>query len=109
LLASFGDVDVLLPADAESNVTGRLGLTPVEILKVGHHGSADPGLPDLLETLRPRLAVISVGERNDYGHPRASTLAALAAAPDLQVYRTDRDGRVVIESDGRRISVRDSR
>ncbi len=109
LLASFGDVDVLLPADAESNVTGRLGLTPVEILKVGHHGSADPGLPDLLETLRPRLAVISVGKRNDYGHPRASTLAALAAAPGLEVYRTDRDGRVVIESDGRRIFVRDSR
>jgi competence protein ComEC len=109
VLASFGDVDVLLPADAESNVTGRLGLTPIEILKVGHHGSADPGLPDLLETLRPRLAVISVGKRNDYGHPRASTLAALAAAPGLEVYRTDRDGRVVIESDGRRIFVRDSR
>jgi competence protein ComEC len=109
LLASYGDVDALLPADAESNVTGRLGFTPVEILKVGHHGSADPGLPDLLETLRPRLAVISVGERNDYGHPRASTLAALAAVPGLDVHRTDRDGRVVVESDGRRITVRDSR
>jgi competence protein ComEC len=109
LLASFGDVDVLLPADAESNVTGRLGLTPVEVLKVAHHGSADPGLPDLLETLRPRLAVISVGERNDYGHPRASTLAALEAVPGLDLYRTDRDGRVVVESDGLSISVRDSR
>jgi competence protein ComEC len=108
LLVSFGDVDVLLPADAESNVTGRLGLSPVEVLKVGHHGSADSGLPDLLGTLRPRVAVISVGERNDYGHPRASTLAALEAVPGLDVYRTDRDGRVVVESDGRRISVRDS-
>jgi competence protein ComEC len=109
LLASYGGVDALLPADAESNVTGRLGLAPVEILKVGHHGSADPGLHDLLETLRPRLAIISVGERNDYGHPRGSTLAALAGVPGLDVYRTDRDGRVVVESDGRRITVRDSR
>jgi competence protein ComEC len=109
LLASYGAVDALLPADAESNVTGRLGLTPVEILKVGHHGSADPGLSELLETLRPRLAIISVGERNDYGHPRASTLAALAAVPGLDVHRTDRDGRVVVETDGRRITVRDSR
>jgi competence protein ComEC len=109
LLASYGSVDALLPADAESNVTRRLGLTPVEILKVGHHGSADAGLPDLLETLRPRLAVISVGKRNDYGHPRASTLAALAAFPALEVHRTDRDGAVVVESDGRRITVRNSR
>jgi len=109
LLASYGSVDALLPADAESNVTRRLGLTPVEILKVGHHGSADAGLPDLLETLRPRLAVISVGERNDYGHPRPSTLAALAGFPGLEVHRTDRDGTVVVESDGRRISVRDAR
>jgi competence protein ComEC len=109
LLASFGHIDALLPADAESNVTGRLGLAPVEILKVGHHGSADPGLPDLLETLHPRLAVISVGEHNDYGHPRASTLAALAAAPGLVVYRTDRDGPVIVESDGRRMTVREAR
>ena len=106
LLASFGNVDALLPADAESNVTGRLAVPPVEILKVGHHGSADPGLPDLLRALRPRLAVISVGARNDYGHPRASTLAALAAVPGLDVRRTDLDGRVVVETDGERISVR---
>ncbi|HET7856346.1 MAG TPA: ComEC/Rec2 family competence protein [Gaiellaceae bacterium] len=109
LMASFGSVDALLPADAESNVTGRLAIPPVEILKVGHHGSADAGLPDLLRTLRPRLAVISVGAHNDYGHPRASTLAALAAVPGLVVHRTDRDGQVIVESDGERISVRDER
>jgi competence protein ComEC len=101
LLASYGSVDALLPADAESNVTLPLGLGPVEILKVGHHGSADGGLPRLLAALRPRIAVVSVGARNDYGHPAPSTLGALAAAPDLRVFRTDRDGRVTLESDGR--------
>jgi len=109
LLASFGATDVLLTADAESNVTSALQLPPVEILKVAHHGSADPGLPDLLRHLRPRVAVIEVGAHNDYGHPRAETLAALAASPGLRLYRTDRNGRVVIESDGRSFSVRTGR
>jgi competence protein ComEC len=106
LLASYGRVDALLPADAESNVTLPLRLPPVEILKVAHHGSADTGLPDLLDRTRPSVAVISAGEGNEYGHPRPSTLAALAAAPGLALYRTDRDGRVVLETDGTRIGVR---
>jgi len=105
LVASYGRTDALLTADAESDVTGRLHAPPVEILKVAHHGSADPGLPDLLEQMHPRIAVISVGANNDYGHPSPSTIAALAAVPGLAVYRTDRDGKVVVESDGERFSV----
>ena len=80
--------------------------TRVEILKVAHHGSADPGLGSELAQLRPAVAVISCGRNNDYGHPTASTVAALRASPGLSLYRTDEDGRVVVESDGRRISVR---
>jgi competence protein ComEC len=87
-----GDFDLLLPADAESDVTGRLDLPPVEALKVAHHGSEDAGLPQLLERLRPTFAAIEVGRRNTYGHPRAQTLAALRAVPNLA--RTDRDGTV---------------
>ena len=106
IVASYGRTDALFTADAESDVTGRLHLPPVEILKVGHHGSVDPGLEDLLGQIHPRIAVISVGAHNDYGHPSPPTLATLAAVPGLSVYRTDRDGRVVVESDGDRISVR---
>ncbi|TMK80419.1 MAG: DUF4131 domain-containing protein [Actinobacteria bacterium] len=109
LLASYGHMDALFTADAETDVTGRLRVPPVEILKVAHHGSADPGLPRQLEQIHPRIAVISVGAHNDYGHPSPSTVAALAAVPGLATYRTDRDGRVVVESDGERISVRDER
>jgi competence protein ComEC len=105
LLASYGDTDVLLPADAESNVTARLRLPPVEVLKVAHHGSADDGLDEQLRALRPRVAVISVGEGNDYGHPRSSTLAALRGVAGLRLFRTDVDGRVTVESDGRTIAV----
>ena len=106
LMASYGELDVFLPADAESDVTARLPLGAVEVLKVAHHGSEDPGLDEELRTLRPRIAVISVGRSNDYGHPRAETLAALATVGGLAVYRTDEDGRVVVESDGRTLRVR---
>ncbi len=105
VLASYGATDILLTADAESNVTSRLPLKAVEVLKVAHHGSADPGLADELRILRPRIAVIEVGAHNDYGHPRAETLAMLRASPGLTLYRTDQNGRVILESDGRTISV----
>jgi competence protein ComEC len=106
LIASYGQTDALLTADAESDVTGHLRVPPVEILKVAHHGSDDPGLADLLAQLHPRIAVISVGAHNDYGHPSPSTITTLSVVPGLAVYRTDRDGRVVVESDGGRIAVR---
>jgi competence protein ComEC len=105
LLVSYGSVDALLTADAESDVTLPLHLPPVELLKVAHHGSADDGLPELLERLHPRVAVVSVGAHNDYGHPAPSTLATLSHFAGLALYRTDEDGRVTVESDGRRFSV----
>ena len=108
-LATYGATDVLLTADAESDVTSRLSLRPVEVLKVAHHGSEDRGLPDLLRVLRPRVAVISVGAHNDYDHPRPETVAALAAQPGLRVFRTDENGRIVVESDGRTLTVRSER
>lgn len=108
-LATYGSTDVLLTADAESDVTLRLPLRPVEVLKVAHHGSEDPGLAEELRVLRPRIAVISVGARNDYGHPRPETLAALAVVPGLKVFRTDADGRVVVESDGVTLRARSDR
>jgi len=106
LVASFGEIDVFLPADAESDVTARLHLGAYEVLKVAHHGSEDPGLPDELRVIRPEIAVISAGRNNDYGHPRPETLAALAQISGLAVYRTDVHGRVVVESDGRGLRVR---
>ena len=87
-------------------MTARLPLGSVEVLKVAHHGSEDPGLDEELRVLRPRIAVISAGRNNDYGHPRPETLAALEEVSGLAVYRTDEDGRVVVESDGRRLRIR---
>jgi competence protein ComEC len=107
--ARYGEVDALLTADAESNVTLPLRPPQAEVLKVAHHGSADPGLERLLEAVRPQIALISVGKGNDSGHPTPSTLAALESRPGLDVYRTDLDGAIAVESDGRRIEVHPER
>ena len=66
-------ISMLLTADAESRVLLPLRPEPVDILKVSHHGSADPELPTLLTRLTPRLAAIEVGADNTYGHPAPST------------------------------------
>ncbi len=109
LVATYGSTDVLLTADAESNVTVPLGLSEVEIIKVAHHGSADEQLPEFLRRTSPSVAVISVGRENTYGHPTPETLAALSDAPGLTVLRTDKDGRIVVESDGRHLTLRSER
>jgi competence protein ComEC len=94
--ADAGGVRTLLTADAESDVLAGFELGTVDVLKVSHHGSADPGLPALLQRLRPRLAAIEVGRHNVYGHPAGTTVRALLAAGAALV-RTDRDGSVSVE------------
>jgi competence protein ComEC len=81
--------------DAEAEAA-PVQVRPVELLKVAHHGSEDEGLATLLARARPRLAVISVGAGNSYGHPAPSTLAALERA-GVPVRRTDEQGEVVVD------------
>ncbi|HET9593198.1 MAG TPA: hypothetical protein VFP17_09810, partial [Solirubrobacterales bacterium] len=72
---------------------------PVDVLKVAHHGSDDAGLAALLDRIQPRLAVISVGADNSYGHPTRGTLSTLAAH-GVPTLRTDEDGEVTIDVGG---------
>jgi competence protein ComEC len=95
MVARWGRFSMLLTADAEAE-SAPLEPGPVDVLKVSHHGSADAGLEGLLDRTAPRLAVISVGEGNPYGHPTAATIATLAAHR-VRVMRTDRDGNVVLD------------
>ncbi|HXE58727.1 MAG TPA: DNA internalization-related competence protein ComEC/Rec2, partial [Gemmatimonadales bacterium] len=91
--------DIGLPA--ESALAGRVGR--VDLLKVGHHGSAgSTGTPWLAE-LRPRAAVISLGV-NRYGHPAPATVGRLRRA-GVSLWRTDRDGSVTVTTDGRRMVI----
>ena len=101
--ARWHDFTMLLTADAEAEST-PLDPGPIDVLKVAHHGSDDVGLGALLDRSRPRLAVISVGADNPYGHPTASTMATLAAhrVPTL---RTDQDGTIEIDVSRRSFAV----
>jgi competence protein ComEC len=82
----------LLLADADSTVEEALAIAPgLALLKVGHHGSGSSSGAGFLARSRPRVAVISCGRRNPFGHPDPAALARLAAS-GARIERTDRDG-----------------
>ncbi len=95
MLARWRRFRMLLTADAEAEST-PVDPGPIDVLKVAHHGSDDAGLADLLDRTRPKLAVVSVGAGNPFGHPTPGTLATLAAH-GVPVLRTDLDGTVVLD------------
>ena len=105
LLVEFRGFQALYTGDAglraESLLVRTLG--PVDVLKVGHHGSRTATGDALLDRTHPRAAVISVG-RNTYGHPAPETLARLRRH-EVPVWRTDQDGDITITTDGTTMSV----
>ena len=76
-------------------IAGGRELARVDVLKVAHHGSAYQD-PELIRRVAPRLALISCGADNPYGHPAPSTVAALRAGGAV-VLRTDRDGALAVD------------
>ena len=101
LLVEYEDFQALFTGDAgfAAESALRASLRRVDLLKVGHHGSRGSTGGELLDSLRPVAAVISVG-RNDYGHPAAETLDRLEGRR-VPVLRTDQDGTISVRTDGR--------
>jgi competence protein ComEC len=102
---SYGTTSALLEGDAEKKTEKQVAQESpqADLLKVAHHGSATSTIPELLAAVHPRFAVISVGARNVYGHPRQEVLDRLARA-QVVTYRTDRDGAVTFYLDGKTVS-----
>ena len=94
-----GDIE---PA-AQSELLRESGELHANVLKMPHHGSRFL-LPEFLDAVAPDIAVISVGAYNSFGHPALSTLEQLGKR-QIETYRTDQDGAVVIRSDGRKLEV----
>ncbi|HEX5579970.1 MAG TPA: ComEC/Rec2 family competence protein, partial [Gemmatimonadaceae bacterium] len=103
----YGAVRFLLTGDAEHDeeawLLARGGVGPVDVLKVAHHGSRTSTTQPFVAAARPRLAVISVGAANRYGHPSPDVVGRLLAA-GTQVLRTDQLGTVVVRTDGRTLT-----
>ena len=101
---------MLLPGDAERDAEHGIladadqSALQTDVLKVGHHGSKNSTTPEFLRALKPRIAVISAGEDNPYGHPSPELLARLEKA-GIRVLRTDRDGAVHVLTDGNQVEV----
>lgn len=86
-----GDVE----RHAEAALAEQASLKAIDVLKVAHHGSRTSSAPPLLERLRPRIAVASMGRHNRYGHPHADVWERLEARVPCP-YRTDRHGGVIV-------------
>ncbi|BCJ33778.1 competence protein ComEC [Actinocatenispora thailandica] len=107
LRAVAGSVSILLTGDAGPELQQELRVdgAPLhaDVLKVPHHGSVHQD-PDFVAAVGPKVAVVSVGVDNDYGHPNPGLLARITAA-GIRVVRTDRDGDVAVVDTGRGLAV----
>lgn len=106
---TYGNLTLLFPGDVQVEGEKRLVSTGQNlksvVFKVSHHGDSSAADFDFLKRVSPRVAVISVGAGNSFGHPSRSTLRKLEQLGS-EIFRTDRSGNVTILSDGKRFEVR---
>jgi competence protein ComEC len=104
LRLEWGEVHFLLPGDIERPVERELlargDALGADFLKIPHHGSKTSTTPEFLTAVSPRIAVVSAGAENPYGHPSSPVLDEFRGR-GARVLRTDRDGAVTITTDGR--------
>lgn len=109
-MVEYGDTSFLFTGDAEREAEEAVldQDLSADVLKVGHHGSETSTSYVFLNEVLPDYAIISVGAGNSYGHPDDAVLSRLRDA-DVQVFRTDMQGDIVVTSDGENITITPSR
>lgn len=107
----YMSTSLVLTGDAEESAEQRMirSRQPLkaDVLKIGHHGSRTSTSPEFLRSVHPQVAVISCGRHNAFGHPHPQITSRLGEAA-IPTFRTDRDGAIMVESDGRTIRIRKS-
>ena len=105
----WGDVSIVLTGDIGKAVEGDIAAVTaparLRVVKVPHHGSLTSSTPAFVRALKPQIAVVSAGRANHFGHPVPEILDRYRAV-GAEVFRTDQDGAVMVESDGVSIAVR---
>lgn len=116
LAVSHGENSFLLTGDVEEDGirslmaenTGENSSLECEVLKIPHHGSRGSFVPKLYAVTRPKVAVISVGKNNNFGHPSREVMQHLLSLGTI-LFRTDKHGAVIVTSDGKRCFVQSVR
>ena len=105
-LANYQNINILLTGDAsiktEENILSKYDLPEIDILKVGHHGSKTSSGKNLIEIIKPKYSLISVGNENKFGHPNQEVLNNLKKS---KVYRTDYSGSVIIKINNNNLQI----
>ena len=103
---SYKEMDFLFTGDCEkeneSEIINSYDLSDVDFLKVAHHGSYTSSSDTFVKEVSPKIAAISCGYKNNYGHPHKSTLDTLKKY-NVKTFRTDLNGDLVFYSDGYKI------
>jgi competence protein ComEC len=103
------DVSVLLTGDmgkaVERTLPERLAAAHVRVIKVPHHGSLTSSTEEFVRAVHPNVAVVSAGRANHFGHPVPQVLERYRAA-GAEIFRTDQDGAVTVDTDGTSLRVR---
>ena len=110
LRLDYGEVSFLFTGDATDKTERKIlnKNIDVDILKVGHHGSRYSSTQDFLNKVNPDYAIISVGTDNSYNHPHNETLEKFENN-NIQFYRTDIEGTILITTDGGDIKITNMR
>lgn len=107
LKITYGNTKFLFTGDAENKsedeIIAKNYDLSADVLKIGHHGSSSSTSTEFLDKVDPKIAVISCGRNNKYGHPTRNTVNKLKKK-NIQIYRTDVDGTVLLTSDGSKIN-----
>jgi competence protein ComEC len=110
LRLQYAGESLLLPGDAEKQAEYQMlsenapGSLRADVLKIGHHGSKNSTTPEFLSAVQPRVALISAGAENPYGHPSPQLLQRLQHA-GVRVLRTDQNGAIHLLTDGSQLHV----
>ncbi len=103
------DVSILLTGDigkaVEADVAAATPPARLRVVKIPHHGSLTSSTPAFVRAMKPRVAVVSAGRANHFGHPVPEILDRYTSV-GAEVFRTDQDGAVMLETDGRSIDIR---
>ena len=104
-----GDVELLLTGDIGQEVESSLAIERdprrLRVLKVAHHGSRSSSSDAFVARYAPDIALISVGRNNSFGHPVPEVLERLRGV-GAAINRTDEDGAVIVETNGREVRVK---